>query len=163
MKIKDFHKDSGKALVRLVMLGYICCQTSTCILSTSCSATGLTSLCYERSHLMVGFVLICFQHLSAWNTATGRLPLARQPVHWRFPLPGPLVLRKTPFKSLTRVPDMDRTVSRRSEPSSRAALMGEQPNPWNVLPLQDATSRHRGAKPPRRCGLLGEISLLSLW
>ena len=53
---------------------------------------------------------------------------------------------------------MDRTVSRRSEPSSRAALMGEQPNPWNVLPLQDATSRHRGAKPPRRCGLLGEIA-----
>ncbi|CAL6436338.1 unnamed protein product [Bathycoccus prasinos] len=40
--------------------------------------------------------------------------------------------------------------------------MGEQPNPWNVLPLQDATSRHRGAKPPRRCELLGEISLLSL-
>ena len=67
---------SGKALVRLVMLDYVCCQTSICILSTLCSATGLTSLCYERSHLMVGFVLICFQHLSAWNTATGRLPLA---------------------------------------------------------------------------------------
>jgi hypothetical protein len=40
--------------------------------------------------------------------------------------------------------------------------MGEQPNPWDVLPPQDATSRHRGAKPPRRCELLGEISLLSL-
>ena len=25
----------------------------------------------------------------------------------------------------------------------------------------DVMSRHRGAKPPRRCGLLGEISLLS--
>ena len=35
------------------------------------------------------------------------------------------------------------TVSRRSEPSSRTALMGEQPNPWEVLPPQDATSRHR--------------------
>ena len=57
---------------------------------------------------------------------------------------------------------MDQTVSRRSEPSSRAAFMGEQPNPWDVLPPQDATSRHRGAKPPRRYGLLGEISLLSL-
>ena len=57
---------------------------------------------------------------------------------------------------------MDRTVSRRSEPSSRAAFMGEQPTPWDVLPPQDATSRHRGAKPPRRYGLLGEISLLSL-
>ena len=56
---------------------------------------------------------------------------------------------------------MDQTVSRRSEPSSRTALMGEQPNPWNQLQLQDATSRHRGAKPPRRCELLGEISLLS--
>ncbi len=59
-------------------------------------------------------------------------------------------------------PDMDRTVSRRSEPSSRTALMGEQPNPWDVLPPQVAMSRHRGAKPPRRCELLGEISLLSL-
>ena len=39
--------------------------------------------------------------------------------------------------------------------------MGEQPNPWDVLPPQDAMSRHRGAKPPRRCELLGEISLLS--
>ena len=57
---------------------------------------------------------------------------------------------------------MDRTVSRRSEPSSRTAFMGEQPNPWDVLPPQDATRRHRGAKPPRRCELLGEISLLSL-
>nr|YP_010139131.1 hypothetical protein RF15 [Chimonobambusa sichuanensis]YP_010139147.1 hypothetical protein RF15 [Chimonobambusa sichuanensis]YP_010584886.1 hypothetical protein RF15 [Pleioblastus argenteostriatus]YP_010584901.1 hypothetical protein RF15 [Pleioblastus argenteostriatus]YP_010584978.1 hypothetical protein RF15 [Pleioblastus variegatus]YP_010584993.1 hypothetical protein RF15 [Pleioblastus variegatus]YP_010585070.1 hypothetical protein RF15 [Sasaella glabra]YP_010585085.1 hypothetical protei len=57
---------------------------------------------------------------------------------------------------------MDRTVSRRSEPSSRTALMGEQPNPWNHLQLQVAKSRHRGAKPSRRCGLLGKISLLSL-
>jgi hypothetical protein len=53
------------------------------------------------------------------------------------------------------------TVSRRSEPSSRTALMGEQPNPWDRLQPQDATSRHRGAKPGRRCGLLGPISLLS--
>jgi hypothetical protein len=53
------------------------------------------------------------------------------------------------------------TVSRRSKPSSRTALMGEQPNPWEVLPPQDATSRHRGAKLCRRYGLLGKISLLS--
>jgi len=58
-------------------------------------------------------------------------------------------------------PDRDRPVSRRSEPSSRAALIGEQPNPWDLLQPQDATSRHRGAKPPRRYELLGEISLLS--
>ena len=57
--------------------------------------------------------------------------------------------------------DRDRTVSRRSKPSSRTALIGEQPNPWDLLQPQDAMSRHRGAKPPRRYGLLGEISLLS--
>jgi hypothetical protein len=57
--------------------------------------------------------------------------------------------------------DRDRTVSRRSEPSSRTALMGEQPNPWERLHPQDATSRHRGAKHFRRYGRLGSISLLS--
>ncbi len=39
--------------------------------------------------------------------------------------------------------------------------MGEQPNPWDLLQPQDAMSRHRGAKPSRRYGLLGKISLLS--
>ena len=87
--------------------------------------------------------------------------LAVQLVHQRSVHPGPLVLRTDPLKFLTPTVDRDRTVSRRSEPSSRASLMGEQPNPWNLLQLQDETSRHRGAKPPRRCGLLGEISLLS--
>ena len=82
-------------------------------------------------------------------------------MHHRYVHPGPLVLRTAPFKFPSPATDKDRTVSRRSEPSSRTALMGEQPNPWNVLPLQDAMSRHRGAKPPRRCGRLGEISLLS--
>src|SRR5579859_2630256 len=67
----------------------------------------------------------------------------------------------TPRNVPTPATDRDRTVSRRSEPSSRAALMGEQPNPWDRLQPQDATSRHRGAKPCRRCELLGKISLLS--
>ena len=89
------------------------------------------------------------------------MPLAGQLVHQRYVHPGPLVLRTAPFKSLTPATDRDRTVSRRSEPSSRAALIGEQPNPWDRIQPQDATSRHRGAKPPRRCGRLGEISLLS--
>ena len=89
------------------------------------------------------------------------MQLVSQPVHHRYVHPGPLVLGTAPFKYPTPAIDKDRTVSRRSEPSSRTALMGEQPNPWNVLPLQDAMSRHRGAKPPRRCELLGEISLLS--
>ena len=61
----------------------------------------------------------------------------------------------------TPTTDRDRTVSRRSEPSSRATLMGEQPNPWDLLQPQDVTSRHRGAKPLRRYELLGGISLLS--
>jgi hypothetical protein len=56
----------------------------------------------------------------------------------------------------------DRTVSRRSEPSSRTALTGEQPDPWDLLQPQDAMSRHRGAKLRRRYELLDEISLLSL-
>ena len=87
--------------------------------------------------------------------------LAPQPVHqWLVQL-GPLVLKSDPLTLLTPTTDRDRTVSRRSEPSSRATLMGEQPNPWDLLQPQDVTSRHRGAKPPRRYELLGEISLLS--
>ena len=84
-----------------------------------------------------------------------------QQVHQRSVHPGPLVLRTAPLRYPAPTPDRDRTVSRRSEPSSRTALMGGQPNPWNRIQLQDAMSRHRGAKQPRRYGLLGVISLLS--
>ena len=90
------------------------------------------------------------------------MPLTEQLVHQRFVHFGPLVLGADSLKFPARTADRDRTVSRRSEPSSRAALTGEQPDPWDLLQPQDATSRHRGAKPPRRYGLLGEISLLSL-
>src|SRR5574339_776761 len=89
------------------------------------------------------------------------LRLAPQQVHQRYVHPGPLVLGANPLKTPTPTADRDRTVSRRSEPSSRTTLIGEQPNPWDLLRPQDATSRHRGAKPSRRCGLLGRISLLS--
>ena len=89
------------------------------------------------------------------------LRLAPQQIHQRYVQPGPLVLRSDPLKLPTITSDRDRTVSRRSEPSSRATLIGEQPNPWDLLQPQDVTSRHRGAKPPRRYELLGEISLLS--
>ena len=89
------------------------------------------------------------------------VPLARQQIHQRCVQPGPLVLESDPLNIPTPTTDRDRTVSRRSEPSSRATLMGEQPNPWDLLQPQDVTSRHRGAKPPRRYELLGEISLLS--
>ncbi len=87
--------------------------------------------------------------------------LAEQPVHQRCVHPGPLVLGAAPLNSPTPTEDRDRTVSRRSKPSSRTTLIGEQPNPWDLLQPQDVMSRHRGAKLPRRCELLGGISLLS--
>ena len=89
------------------------------------------------------------------------MQLAPQPVHQRLVRPGPLVLRTGLLKLPAPTTDRDRTVSRRSEPSSRATLIGEQPNPWDLLQPQDVTSRHRGAKPLRRFELLGAISLLS--
>jgi hypothetical protein len=88
--------------------------------------------------------------------------LAEQLVHQRFVHPGPLVLRATLLKTPTPAEDRDRTVSRRSEPSSRTSLNGEQPYPWDLLQPQDEMSRHRGAKQRRRCERLGAISLLSL-
>ena len=101
---------------------------------------------------------------SAVIPSVGRQPamlLAEQLAHESYVHPGPLVLGIAFLKSLTAAEDRDRTVSRRSKPSSRTALMGEQPNPWDLLQPQDAMSRHRGAKPSRRYGLLGKISLLS--
>jgi hypothetical protein len=89
------------------------------------------------------------------------LRLAPQLLHQRYVHPGPLVLGANPLKSPTPTADRDRTVSRRSEPSSRTTLIGEQPNPWDLLQPQDVMSRHRGAKRFRRYGLLGIISLLS--
>ena len=90
------------------------------------------------------------------------MPLARQQVHQRYVNPGPLVLGDDPLNIPTPTVDRDRTVSRRSEPSSRTSLNGEQPYPWDLLQPQDEMSRHRGAKHHRRCGRLGGISLLSL-
>ena len=88
--------------------------------------------------------------------------LAPQQVHQRCVHPGPLVLRTDPLKYPTPTVDRDQTVSRRSEPSSRTSLNGEQPYPWDLLQPQDEMSRHRGAKQRRRWGRLGAISLLSL-
>lgn len=89
------------------------------------------------------------------------VPLTGQLAHQGFVPPGPLVLWSTPLKIPAVILDRGRTVLRRSEPSSRTLLTGEQPDPWKVLPLQDRMSRHRGAKPHRRCGRLDAISLLS--
>src|SRR3569833_140690 len=103
--------------------------------------------------------------LSAVIYSTLSYPAARlapRQVHQRYVHPGPLVLGTNPLNSPTPTADRDRTVSRRSEPSSRTTLIGEQPNPWDQLQPQDVMSRHRGAKLCRRCGRLGKISLLSL-
>src|SRR3954465_2035098 len=86
--------------------------------------------------------------------------LAPRQVHQRYVHPGPLVLGTDPLKSRTPTADRDQTVSRRFEPNSRTTLIGEQPNPWDLLQPQDVMSRHRGAKHHRRCGRLGGISLL---
>ena len=87
--------------------------------------------------------------------------LAKQPEHQGYVHSGPLVLGAAPLKFPTPTADRDRTVSRRSKPSSRTTLNGEQPYPWDRLQPQDVMSRHRGAKHRRRYELLGGISLLS--
>jgi hypothetical protein len=87
--------------------------------------------------------------------------LVEQLVHQRLPQPDPCVLGPNLLNFTTHTPDRDRPVSRRSEPNSRAALMGEPPNPWDLLQPQDATSRHRGAEPGRRYGRSDPTSLLS--
>ena len=154
--------DEIKPIELLVPVSSTPCGASTPGLSTWSSPTVLQGACAPgKSHLGVGFTLICLQRLSRPNSATRRVPLVRQPVHRRFVQPGPLVLGSGPRKFPAPTRDRDRTVSRRSEPSSRTALTGEQPDPWDLLQPQDGKSRHRGAKPCRRCELLGKISLLS--
>jgi len=73
-----------------------------------------------------------------------------KPVDQRYVQPGPLVLGPTLLKCKTPATDRDRPVSRRSEPSSRALLIGEQPNAWELLHPRARASRHRGAERRRR-------------
>ena len=114
-----------------------------------------------KPNLGAGFTLRCFQRLSLPNTATQRYPWQD---NWYTGGPFNQVLSyygRLPSSFLARMVDRDRTVSRRTEPSSRTTLMGEQPNPSHLLQREDVMSRHRGAKPRRRCELLDAISLLS--
>ena len=114
-----------------------------------------------KSNLEVGFALNMLSALIRSALSYPAMPLVRQLVHQRCVHPGPLVLGTNPLKFLASTADINRTVSRRSEPSSRTSLTGEQPDPWKILLLQDEMSRHRGAKQRRLCELLGAISLLS--
>lgn len=89
------------------------------------------------------------------------LPRTRQQEHQRYVPQNPLVLKRKSLKFRTPTADRDQPVSRRFKPSSRTTLIGEQPNPWELLHPQDVMSRHRGAKPLRRYGRSEAISLLS--
>src|SRR5256884_7818998 len=130
-------------------------------LSTWWSSRSLCPVRDRRPHLAEGFTLICLQRLSWPHVGYPALPRAGQLAHQRYVPPNPLVLGRKLLKSPAPTTDRDRPVSRRSKPSSRTAFIGEQPNPWELLHPQDAMSRHRGAKPPRRCERSEEISLLS--
>ena len=116
---------------------------------------------YSISYLRGGFPLRCFQRLSVGNLATRRCSYSETTGTPGIPSSQSSRTRDEFPQISTIVQDRDRTVLRRSEPSSRTTLTGEQPDPWDLLQPQDVMSRHRGAKPPRRCELLGEISLLS--
>ena len=114
-----------------------------------------------RTRFEAGFPLRCIQRLSRPYIATLHCDWRHNRSTRGMFIPVLSVLGTNPLNSPTPTADRDRTVSRRSEPSSRTTLIGEQPNPWDLLQPQDVMSRHRGAKQPRRYGLLGVISLLS--
>ena len=164
-RIRVFERSSSSIVVKphgqLVQVSSTHCCASTPCLSTSSSSTGLQGLSPREISSWGGLPAYMLSAVIPSACSYPAMPLARQPEHQRCVQPGPLVLRSAPIKYPAPTEDRDRTVSRRSEPSSRATLIGEQPNPWDRLQPQDVTSRHRGAKPPRRYGLLGEISLLS--
>ena len=152
-----------KAFDRLVWSRSARCRVSTDHLLTHWSGGGLRTGLPPPwiPHLGAGFALRCGQRFSVPDLASQLCAWQHNWAHQRSVHSGPLVLGAAPLKYPPLTTERDRTVSRRSEPSSRTALMGEQPNPWDRLQPQDAMSRHRGAKPSRRYGLLGKISLLS--
>ena len=87
--------------------------------------------------------------LSALIRSTRNYPamlLAKQLKHQWCLHSDPLVLGAALLNLPTGMTDRDQPVSRRFEPNSRIFLIGEQPNPWDLLQPQDKMSRHRGAK-----------------
>ena len=113
-------------------------------------------LAYAMGNLILrGFMLRCFQHLSLPHIATQLCPWQN---NW-YTSGASIRSSRTKDRLLSNFLRPRRIGTELSHdvlnPGSRTALMGEQPNPWDRLQPQDAMSRHRGAKPPRRCGLLG--------
>ena len=115
----------------------------------------------RKSYLEVSFPLEMLSVVILYGRSYSAVPLAEQPIHHWSTLLGPLVLKKCPLTFSTYTVDRNQTVSRRSKPNSRTTFIGEQPNPWNLLQLQDVMNRHRGAKQLHRYELLRVISLLS--
>ena len=113
----------------------------------SVHSSPINPVIYRRSiaipHLGVGLALEMLSALIPSRYSYPALPLLRQQAHQGSVPPGPLVLGRAPLKNQTLALDRDRTVLRRSEPSSRTLLTGEQPDPWDLLQPQDRMSRHR--------------------
>ena len=118
-------------------------STSTARLSTWWSARGFSTLRYTISYLGGRFPLRCFQRLSGGNIAIRRCSYSETTGTPGIPSSQSSRTRDESPQISTIVQDRDRAVLRRSEPSSRTALTGEQPDPWELLHPQDAMSRHR--------------------
>lgn len=86
-----------------------------------------------------------------------------QLINQRLRCPVPLVLGATSPQTTTPLSGRDRPVSRRSKPSSRSLLVGEQSNAYRILLRYDRKSRHRRIKKQRRYERLAATSQLSLW
>ena len=95
-----------------------------------------TPIAYQRGNLprplkeissCGGFRAYMLSALIPSRRSYSAMPLAEQQIHQRSVQHGPLVLVSDPRKFLTPATDRDRTVSRRSEPSSRATLMANSP------------------------------------
>ena len=130
---------------------------------TLTSPTYQTCLIQEPIHPSLfkdRFRLRCFQPLSVYSVATQQC-LVRQLVNQRLRSIVPLVLNG-PSSQMNNTSNRCRqTVSRRSKPSSRIPLMGEQPHPWPLLHDQDGMSRQRSSKLRGRCVLLPATTQLS--
>lgn len=130
--------------------------------STLSTPSSLAALVHKDGCLFSGEAspLDAFRGYTRWLSCSA-CPIG-QPIHQRPRCPVPLVLGATSPQATTLPSGRDRPVSRRSKPSSRSLLIGEQPHPWPLLQDQDRKSRHRGTKPRGRWELSPATSLLSL-